>query len=289
MLEIEELVAQYTLHPEARDLYVEGRRDKGFYEWFLAHLPPTVDRNVYEIRLVNVPPAVMQAHGLSTSQKNRVVALALELSARLDKGHDHLTCVVDADFDYLLQRLSQCHVLLYTDGTSLEMYTYSIPVLDKFLTVALGGFRLTARRILDTITPILLDLFVVRAVTLDLSLGAEWLPFKRRCKVRKGGTLDFDVKAFIQGYLSKNRMLNHEAKFVARFKQLRGQLTGDPRRFIRGHDFSCLLGHYLRPKLPKRHKKLANADILTTVLLSCIDVGELRKEALFELIGARMR
>ena len=120
---IHELAAQYEYHPDLRDIYVEGRQDRVFFEWFLNEMGLSSGTAVYESQAVEVDAVVLAKHGLAESgEKTRLVALSRELLGLLTKGHKHLMFVVDADFDYILESFVHCDFLFYTDGTSLESF-----------------------------------------------------------------------------------------------------------------------------------------------------------------------
>ena len=61
--EISELVAQYVLHPDFRDFFVEGPRDKNFYDRFLKQVTIQNEPNCIKIQDVNIPFAA----GLASS------------------------------------------------------------------------------------------------------------------------------------------------------------------------------------------------------------------------------
>lgn len=288
--EISELVAQYVLHPEFSDFFLEGQRDRGFFEWFLKRRLPEVETHCYEISCVNVPSAVLKKYNLKErSEKNRVLALSLELAEKLGHTAKYVTCIADADFDYLLEATIHCKLLLYTDYTSLEMYTLTCDVLHKFLTVAVRRFPVAADRIIKEISPILVELFLVRATNMDLNLGMEWLEVKgKRYRVDTNGRVHFDIKKFVREYLEKNNMVSEEEKFWRRFEELKKRVKGDVRKFIRGHDYVELLGHYLYRVRRHLRQWKENPENLSGALLICLEANELCNESLFTSIVSRL-
>lgn len=290
--EISELVAQYVLHPDFRDFFVEGPRDKNFYDRFLKQVTIQNEPNCIKIQDVNIPFAVLQKHGLSgKSEKNRVIALALELATKLSDGSKCVTCIADADFDYLLETLKDCDLLLYTDYTCLEMYTFTSEVLGEFLAIIINGFPFSAESIMSGIIPILVDLFLVRATNFDLNFEMEWLPIKgRRYEISKRrGTIDFNVDSFVRDYLTKNNMYSEQKRFWKRFKELKEHVSGDCRKFINRDDYVELLGHYLY-KVKQKGLKMwkENPENLSKVLLGYLEVNNLCKEQLFAAVISRV-
>src|SRR5689334_5152753 len=99
---ISELITQYKLHPEFRDIYVEGSWDKSLVEWVLKTAGVT-DFVVYDIDTVFIPPEMLAKHGFHRGQdgkKERVVTLAYELQDHV-KNLRQVNCLADRDYDIL--------------------------------------------------------------------------------------------------------------------------------------------------------------------------------------------
>lgn len=94
---LEELVTRYQLEPELRDIYVEGKTDKIFFEWFLKH-KGIENFAVYEIDTVEIPTQKLLEFGLNDSNRSRAIALALEIQNQFVEL-PHFTCIADKDFD----------------------------------------------------------------------------------------------------------------------------------------------------------------------------------------------
>ena len=97
--EIGELVQRYTLEPTLKDVFVEGVLDASVLHWYLRESGKS-EVIVYEISTVNVPSAILAKHGLTSGEKQRVLALAKELLIYL--VNCPVLCVVDADLDRVL-------------------------------------------------------------------------------------------------------------------------------------------------------------------------------------------
>ncbi|MCX5636176.1 MAG: DUF4435 domain-containing protein [Planctomycetota bacterium] len=288
--QINELVSLYKLHPEFRDIFAEGPRDRNFYGWFLNKVGAGRDAHCYDIGCVDIPSDVLAKHNLSPGcEKNKVIALALELDENLPKDSKKITCIVDADFDYLFETFVNCELLLYTDYTGLEMYTLKSEVLTKFLAVGTSGFPISADKIIKEVTKILVDLFLVRATNISLDLGIEWLEIKgKRYAFDTEGKIHFDIESFVAGYLSKSNLANEQERFWKQFKKLKERVSGDIRRFIRGHDYVELLGVYLYRVKRKLRKWKESPENLTGTLLGCLETIDLCKESLFRAIVSRI-
>lgn len=74
---IDELLARYELEPHLSDVFVEGTFDK---EVLTQAFSSTSERfTFYEINVVNVPKDTVERYGLSSGNKQRLMALAQEL------------------------------------------------------------------------------------------------------------------------------------------------------------------------------------------------------------------
>ena len=136
---IEELAELYKLHPDLRDIYVEGSRDVNFFRWFLGQ---TNGQGivVYEISTVEIPVHLIDQYNLANNNRGRVIALAFLVASRLGEESLQITCIADRDFDLVLNRQHNCGLLLFTDYTCIEMYSFNETCMGKFLEICIGGF-----------------------------------------------------------------------------------------------------------------------------------------------------
>ncbi len=143
---LEEICSIYSLEPELKDIFVEGRRDKSFVEWYLQD-SNVGDVTVYPIDLVDIPNEILDEYNLTTrSKRSCVLALACTLAARFPSGLNVL-CLADRDFEDYRMTVKTNRFLLFTDCNSLELYALSLNTIRKFTMVALGGpFQFLRRR-----------------------------------------------------------------------------------------------------------------------------------------------
>jgi hypothetical protein len=95
--QIVDLLARHELEPELDDVYVEGNFDKEILERIFSKRG-IENRVVYEIDTIEVPPSLVASHKLSDGNKQRVIALARELS--VIEGDCSYRCLVDRDLDH---------------------------------------------------------------------------------------------------------------------------------------------------------------------------------------------
>jgi len=284
--QLDELIARYELEPElCCDIYVEGNTDKHLIEWFLEK-QGYQDFAVYEIETINISMGGMK---LNDSNRSRVIALALEMQNQLSVTPKHITCIADKDFDWLFEQDYECEYLLFTDYSSMEMYLFNEKVINKFLHLVMSISKIQAHEIITHLSPLLEDLFLIRASNQALQLGMTWLSFERCSKLKKK-TIEFQTKTFIDRYLNKNNQLAQKTLFINKHEELRLQSRSiaEIRCKIRGHDFIEVLHWYLRHFLPKARNNAYDSEAIRGSLLACVEVEDLKQEGLFKCLLTRM-
>jgi hypothetical protein len=285
---LDELAVRYELEPELRDIYVEGRTDKLLFDWFLQQ-KGIRDFTVYEIDTVEIPTQRLFELGLVDNNRSRVIALALEMQNRLAEIPLHLTCIADKDFDYLFAKEYTCSLLLFTDYSCIEMYFFHELILDKCFCLALRLPQLKAHEVINHLSPVLEQFFLIRATNQSLELNMEWLSdFGGCCELNKNRHINFNLEKFIDKYLNKNNKMKDKLSFMTKFSELSKIDLKDIRYKVRGHDFIELLLWYVRPYLNKEIRNPYKPDILAGNLLVSIEVEKLAQEGLFQKLLARI-
>ncbi len=98
---IHELVTMYKLEPKIRDVFVEGSLDRSLVDWFLS-AGQVKDVSVREIDSIDVPTDLVEQAGFAKNNRGRVLTLARELQSKLNAEASSIACIIDADFDYIL-------------------------------------------------------------------------------------------------------------------------------------------------------------------------------------------
>lgn len=283
---IEELFQLYTLHPEMRDVFVEGARDKGFLDWFLNRSQPN-NALVYEISTVDIPSAILEEHELKPgSNKHRVIALALELES-LDKSDvlDSATCVIDRDYDLFFDKPCQPCLLLSTDYSCLDMYSFNDKCLHKFFTLFAGGISQPLQQLLPQLSRVLERLFLIRLTNEQMNLGLTWIQFGRSCSLN-GSEIGFDEDAFIQKYLNSSGQSDNEEDFRNKMELLKGKLPVDSRLKMHGHDYVTLVSWYLKEL--RKEQSIYNPKAVERALWTSIEYEDIVKEAFARSLLARV-
>ena len=288
-LPLADLITEFLLHSDRKHLYVEGQEDEAVLKWFLEP-DIDVDNRLYAIDCIEISAKMLSEYGLTDGQKSRLIVLARELGTELPSTVNPALCIVDADFDYLLDALVDTRFLTYTDGTSLDMYAFTEPALERVIRLGLRDSYASPNEILNSLFGVLKDVFVIRAANVSLQLGLEWLAFEGRCRIQPNGTVEFDRNKFVRDYLGKNGALNKYDDFLRRVNELEAKDLELKQRWIRGHDFSKLLSKYLRSTIKSRvAKRSIRGDVIDRMLFVALDRKQLEREPLFQRIEEFLR
>ena len=275
---IEELLARYDLEPTLRDLYVEGIRDKAVYGWYLRGTGHE-DVSVYDIGSVDVSSELLSSHGLGSGNRERVIALALELDSDFAATLPYVRCVADSDFDFVLDTRTDARHLLYTDYTSIDLYTYDKELLGKVLLLGFGLPDSELELLLGAMSSMLKELFAVRATNRLLGWEMSLVSFTRCCTI-DGPKISFDSNVFLTRCLNNASRLGERDKFESAYRELVSTQLDDDRKGIHSGDFLELLGWYLNRKYNWGGYQRERRSILP-MLVATLDVDSLGKERLF--------
>ncbi|HKV05937.1 MAG TPA: hypothetical protein VJO53_12645 [Candidatus Acidoferrales bacterium] len=282
----EELVVRYRLEPTVREIFVEGKSDAGVITRFLRSIGRR-DVTVYEISSVHIPADSVIASGQPDNVRGRVIYLAFRFQAELAAGSRAATCVADRDYDLVLGREYRCPFLLFIDHSCLEMYAFNAEAIDPLLQAIAPTLGKNGNVVLAELHSLLQQLFAIRATNILLGLGLEWLPsFSDSCTLTEN-SVEFDQNGFIERYLNKNGLLKHKDGFLRALEEIRSRMEGDPRLFIRGHDFVHCLSWYLRAHASKS-SPLHRPEILGELLLAYLEPSLLSATRFFRKLAERI-
>ncbi len=278
-----ELVALYELEPGLRDVFVEGPFDVAIIKWFLDQ--KGLIGTVYDISTVEIPDDEIRNRGRKANNYERVAFLAEYAENCLQPNQKQVTCVVDRDFADFLQEVRDIGSLLYTDYSCMEMYSFNETTLDKFFTVYCNKTNWPAGAIIRSLASMLQELFLLRLANEVLGWEMRFLE-KLPCMVVVGWAIEFDSEEFLRRYLNKNDRMSVMDEFSRVVNSYRGQLGGDPRCQIQGHDFVEVLCWFLRQKGVAGD--VANARIVGRVLVVSLSAEQLEGTQLFGCLAQRV-
>jgi hypothetical protein len=281
---IDDLIARYQLHPEWREVFVEGDPDQGLVRTFLEK---NGRRNVsiFSISVVNIPSyLVIQRNLAHPSARSELITLAAELE-RNGVSSSQVACVADADFEYLFPQGALPSLLLLTDYNSMELYAYSAETMHAVLLMAAPKTQCRGANLVDDLTAPLQFLFLARATNMDLKYGLSWIDNIEVFFTIEGGRIRFDEEEFLRKYVVLRVTSERRLNFEVRIQQLRLITPTDPRHRIRGHDFIQLFTWYLR-KIEKC--KYLNDDSVRQMLYVSLPIEQLAPLQMFSSLLARM-
>jgi hypothetical protein len=302
---LNELITRYYNEPGLCDIYVEGNTDKHLITWFLKQhgYLANQDFHIYDGSEVNISREELEERGLIDNNRSRVIAIALKIQKELGVMPKYLSCLVDKDSDWLFRKeYPSCEGLLFSDYCDLEMYLFNEAVIDKFLHLVLGTSKISANQLLDKLSPVLIELFLIRTTSHQaLQWGMGWLSFDavRRCLELTGTTIKFDFyekDSLIDKYLNNNNKWSDKSRFLEKLEELRlsSKSLPDPRYKIRGHDFTSVLYWYLNKSVKIKVKEkvikqpIEDSNAIGGSLLGCVELEQLKQEKLFKQLLARM-
>ena len=235
---IEELLVRYDLEPELRDVFVEGTFDREIFSHAQGSVDPPV--TFYEIDSVDVPDDMLGRHGLSRGNKQRVIALARELSSLSERAK--VVCLVDRDLDHWFGDLEVARHLRWTTFCCTESHFLTLEtVRDIFVTTARTKIK-SLETFFRSLTETLILLYALRLADRELDLSLSWVALKKYLK-RNGDCLRFEVEAYATAVLNGNAQLARRKEFVTCYQRWIKRLDCDVRLSARGHDYTEVLAH----------------------------------------------
>jgi len=257
---IEYLKNLYFLEPTIKDIYVEGVYDARVIS---SRYRDNNDLNVvaYDIDAIEIPFDILEKHSLTEGRKQRVIALAYELA---DLNSNTYSCLVDKDLDHWLNELIEAPRLFWTDFCSLELYFYNEVDLKKIILDLAQSKIANWDGFYSSFTSVLTSLYSMRLADREMGLNLNWISFQR-CLSVKDGEWKFNRDEYVQRILMSNQKIANKRDFVERLTHWATVLNGDPRNYIRGHDFVELLA--LSNEKFKGLKPFHDTDAITSVFL----------------------
>ncbi|WP_248739522.1 DUF4435 domain-containing protein [Pseudomonas sp. MWU12-2029] len=230
---VEDIVTRYELEPEIRDVYVEGVFDREILTQCLRKRGDKV-KVVYEIDSVDVSGELLDKYGLTSGNKQRVIAFAKELSGRGVENSYH--CLVDRDLDHWFNPLESISGLMWTKYNSIELYFLTEDILHSIL-VATAKSKISDWSVFfSSFIDVLAELYAMRLADRELDLNLSWVDLDKDLGCA-GSKLSLDSLGLVDRLINKNSVFDKKVAFVEATALWVGKLEGDPRLHIRGHDF----------------------------------------------------
>lgn len=278
--EIDELILRYQLEPALGDVMVEGAMDDALITWFLRK--HGVRWQVRRINRVNVPNSLVRELGVEVGNRGRLQALSWAIFRMAPDAARRCICVIDRDLDDIaLHEHEMNPILLRTDFTSIELYAFNEPVLEKLLRLVLNVDKsIAGTDVLQGSIDAMKELFLVRAALHLSGCGRPMIENFSRCCHFEGLHVVVDSDELItrsaaSGRVSVERVLEQR-------DALRIALPDDYRRAVHGHDIGPVLARQLRPFI--KDSAFHAGDILVAAMMGCVEIGQLESTAMFSAL-----
>lgn len=233
---IDELLARYDLEPQLKDVFVEGVFDKEVLTEAFSNI--SREAIFYDIDAVDVPAEILTSHGLTSGNKQRVVALSRELNNLSTEAS--VRCLVDRDLDHWFGTLEDSTYLRWSRFCGIDSHFISAEVvLDLVIKTARAKVS-DPQALVNSIFNNLKFLYALRLTDRELQLSLKWVSLNKYLS-SKGSSLNLDTMRYVDATLSSNSRLSQKKDFLSSLDHWLKKLDGDLRLSARGHDYSALL------------------------------------------------
>lgn len=233
---LEELKTRYFCEPDIYDVYVEGRFDDEILKsWCQKKDEGKIVS--YEIDTVDIPYEVLAKYNLSEGSKQRVIALAKELSIDDLNGY---RCLVDKDLDHWLDCIDNTKNLIWTEYCALELYYFKEELIKRIVVDIANSKINNWDDFFTSFVLILKQLYCLRLSDANLGLNMKWIELDKYISCN-GSTLQFNNKLYSERNLIQNRVNHKKKEYDDEFDSWMAKVNGDPRLYVRGHDFVKLI------------------------------------------------
>jgi hypothetical protein len=279
---IEEVRTRLKLEPSIKEIYVEGFFDRDLYRWGLRKLKAE-NVIVYPISTVEVPKETIDKYGLTSGERQRLLVFAREIESKGDFQRSVL-CIIDADFDYILDCVNLCNVLCTTSGTSAELLFLDVSSLLQFyetvLSLTPGEDKIN--QTLRSLIPALRGIFLIRAAVHALALN--WSVIDIEDELQKDRSFDFDE--YLGKVINKNKGQGSKVEVLKKIEELRTRSAHLPdSKCVHGHDFVAGIRKSLINAGVKR-KMLADSNEVGRILLGMLDWDVVKDDQVFQAMAA---
>lgn len=276
---VDEVVQLHNLEPHLKTIYVEGVSDKLLIERFNEYKDIN-DVEVIEINSIDFRDEYNDAEcpcELKYNCKNKVIYLSQKLESTIEDPC--VLCIIDRDFDLLLNHNHENCFLKYTDYNSLELYCYNKNCLRNLFTRCIRWPDAPIEDIITNLGIILRYIFHLRFfLSQHSSIKYELIDNRKDISLKKGtGEIQINQDSYSTKALAKNGLQSKKIELVAYLSKKLSEEC-EMKHEIRGHDFIYYLFIYLE-KIGKSLK--LSQDVLDKIIWEYLDLKDLEKEQLF--------
>ena len=281
-----EIKAIATLEPGLKNIYVEGMSDYFLINDFLSY-NGIKDVKVYSIDDIDFEelyqkyePNIVEV--LKNSNKERVICLAQSLENDMKGSHLPILCIVDMDWDRVLNNVRAGKYLCYTDYNSMDMYLCSREVVSNYFAQGQRIRTIISDNLICSLLELCRKVFHVHCLMHERSLpiinNDKAFSFNKSTQV---SAIDFDK--YWNAVLMKNGLMRFSDELRAVYDNRVAQNCGDIRTEVQGHDFVYYL--YLCAKKMKSKMSMDDEEF-ANMFWKYADLNSLKQENLFARIMA---
>ncbi len=271
---VAELKTLYRLEPTLIDIWVEGPSDQWVITWYLDRAA-LVQPKVKTIQEIEIGSDVLKKYGLTTGNRNRLIALTYELDSELErKTSASYLSIVDKDFDEFREKSIKSKSIVYTDFCSMEAYFFDPLVLRKFFQLCLGRADVDITRIMSDISVVTEKLFFARLANESMRLGLTWIQYDRLLS-QQGKYVEIDMDAFCERLIQSNGRWSILDDYIEEIARVSKAKLLDTRNQMNGHDLIQLL-YWANKTVFKVRADLERA------LRACLEADYLSRFAMFD-------
>ncbi len=231
-----ELLARYELEPQLYDFFVEGSFDRDV----LSQVPLSKKHNYafYEIDTVDISENILNKYGLTNGNKQRVIALSIELASLPTESK--VFCLVDRDLDHWFGELLLCERLKWSVFCSIEIHFLTKKCISDILLVAGSAKINNFENFIESFYITLKQLYALRLADRELSLKLNWPPFRKHLRTELDNII-FNIDSYTISLLTSNSQGKKRITFEQSRDKWFTKLNCDTRLCARGHDYAELL------------------------------------------------
>lgn len=254
---IDEILALYHFEPGLDDIYVEGITDKLVIENFFEYA--NCEKKVYEIDNLDFSEIDSQIYGLDLrSNKNKLITFAYILSK--NNISNKIKCLIDRDFDGILNDLYEDSHLLYTDYSCMESYFLEIPHMNKFFKIGIRNFPIqNISFILNSLSEVLVIMFRLRLVNNYFKFNYPLPKIENHLNVDKNsGKCRITLSKYLDSYINTHNLKNKKEEILDFLEKIEYKCPSEIKFNMNGHDFIEVLFHYTNKLKNSVNFKLEN-------------------------------
>lgn len=240
---IDEIIAIYTLEKDIVDIYVEGITDKLIIENYFEYVK--CDKSVKEVNDIDFLSVKEQFMDLDLkSNKNKLIALSILLTQ--NNISLNVKCLIDRDFDGILTEIQNDPHILYTDYSCMESYLCSINHIGKILKLGIRNFPHNTELVIKEVSKVAYIFFIVRLINEYFQFKCSYPKVENSLQVdKKTGICNISIDNYLDNFIAINKLFKHKPEILDFLKEITNKLPAEMRFNMNGHDFVCILFHYI--------------------------------------------